>query len=163
VDRWIRAKVIDLRRRLYPERDGYHMIGASVTDQGWLDEVPADRPALIIAEGLLPYLEDTEVHRLLAQLMGRFKPGELIFDGIAAWLVRMLKAFRWGIRDPGQIERQNPRLRCLEQVPFTTHYAWIPVRRYRILYRVMNGIPRLRSMFHEFRFTLGPDSPIGGE
>lgn len=29
------------------------MLGASVNDPGWLRQLPADRPVLIIAEGLL--------------------------------------------------------------------------------------------------------------
>lgn len=44
-------EVIEVRRRLYPERVGYHMIGSSLTDPGFLDEVPTDRPAMIVARG----------------------------------------------------------------------------------------------------------------
>jgi hypothetical protein len=65
----------------------------------------------------------------------------------------MLKVFRWGIRDGREIERWNPRLRCVAQVPFTTLYAKIPVRRYRVLYRLGNGVPVWRNIFREFRFT----------
>jgi len=37
-------EVIELRRRLCPQRDGYCMIGSSVTDLHWLGEIPIDRP-----------------------------------------------------------------------------------------------------------------------
>ncbi|WP_208719834.1 class I SAM-dependent methyltransferase [Amycolatopsis circi] len=53
--------VIALRRKLYSADDGYRTIAASVTDSGWLDEIPADRPTLILAEGLLRYLREAEV------------------------------------------------------------------------------------------------------
>jgi O-methyltransferase involved in polyketide biosynthesis len=43
-------EVIRLRRLLYTERPGYTIIGSSVTEPGWLDEIPANRPALIVAE-----------------------------------------------------------------------------------------------------------------
>jgi O-methyltransferase involved in polyketide biosynthesis len=45
--------VIDLRRQLLPARHGhdYHLIGAPLEDLRWLDEVPRDRPGLLIAEG----------------------------------------------------------------------------------------------------------------
>jgi O-methyltransferase involved in polyketide biosynthesis len=43
--------VIDLRRQLFPERNGYHQIGAPLDDLRWMDEVPRDRPGLLIAEG----------------------------------------------------------------------------------------------------------------
>jgi len=48
--------VIELRRRLYPERHAYEMIGASVSNVQWLDGIVADRPVLVVAEGLASYL-----------------------------------------------------------------------------------------------------------
>jgi O-methyltransferase involved in polyketide biosynthesis len=146
-------KVIKLRRRLYPERDHYQLIGASVTDTGWLREVPADRPVLIIAEGLLMYLAESDVRRLLQRLTDHFSSGELIFDGLAPWLTRVVKPFRWGIRDGRELEQWNPRLTCVAQVPLTTHFAKIPVRRYRILYRLGHAVPAWRTMLQEWRFT----------
>jgi O-methyltransferase involved in polyketide biosynthesis len=146
-------QIIDRRRRLYPERDRYQMIGASVNDPGWLSQLPADRPVLIIAEGLLMYLAENDVRRLLQRLTDHFNSGELAFDGVAPWLTRLSKAAHWGIRDGREIERWNPRLRCVEQPSFTTHFEKIPVRRYRALYRLGNSIPACRNMFREFRFT----------
>src|ERR1041384_3492398 len=43
--------VIDLRRQIYPERADTTMLGASVTDLSWLEDVPADRPTMVVAEG----------------------------------------------------------------------------------------------------------------
>ncbi|GAA2852707.1 class I SAM-dependent methyltransferase [Streptosporangium fragile] len=146
-------KVIDLRRRLYPERDRYRMIGASVTDPDWLRQVPADRPTLIIAEGLLPYLPGGDVRRLLQRLTDHFPSGELLFDGMAPWVTRMIKVFHWGVRDGREIERWNPRLRCVAQVSFGAGYERIPVRRYRLVYRLGNGIPTWRRMSQLFRFA----------
>jgi O-methyltransferase involved in polyketide biosynthesis len=160
------SKVIDVRRQLYPEHNQYQMIGASVTDPGWLPQVPADRPVLIIAEGLLPYLAESDVRRLLQRLTDHFSSGELIFDGVAPWMTRLVKAARWGLRDGREIKRLNPRLRCVEQLPFTTHFAKIPVRRYRVLYQLGNGIPVWRNMFQEFRFTFQSDRGgvgVGGD
>jgi hypothetical protein len=118
------------------------MIGASVTDPGRLEQVPADRPAVIVAERLLPYLEESDVWRLLLRLTDRFGLGELLFDGLAPRLTRLPGPFRWGIRDPRQIERWNPRLHLAARVPFATHFAWIPVRDYRVLYRGDERHPR---------------------
>ncbi|MEV1170366.1 class I SAM-dependent methyltransferase [Nonomuraea sp. NPDC049784] len=146
-------QVIDLRRQLYPEHGTYRMIGASVTDDGWLEKIPADRPALIIAEGLLPYLTPSEVRRLLQRLTDHFTSGELIFDGLAPWVVRMAKLFHWSPRDGRDVERWNPRLTCADQVPLTAHYRRIPVRLYRVIYRLMNAVPGLRNMSVEYRFT----------
>jgi len=45
--------VIALRRKLCDDRAGYRMIGSSVTDEARLDEIPTDRPMLMVAEGLV--------------------------------------------------------------------------------------------------------------
>jgi O-methyltransferase involved in polyketide biosynthesis len=145
--------VIDLRRRIYPERGRYQMIGASVTEDGWLEEIPADRPVLIVAEGLLPYLTSADVRRLLQRLTDHFASGELIFDGLAPWIVRTSKIFQWSPRDGRDVERWNPRLTCAEQVPITAHRRRIPVRRYRILYRLLHAVPALRNSSVDYRFT----------
>ena len=146
-------QVIDLRRRIYPERGRYQMIGASVTEDGWLEDIPADRPVLIVAEGLLPYLTQADVRRLLQRLTDHFASGELIFDGLAPWIIRMIKIFQWSPRDGRNVERWNSRLTCAEQVPFTMYHRRIPVRRYRILYRLMHAVPTLRNMSMDYRFT----------
>jgi O-methyltransferase involved in polyketide biosynthesis len=152
-------RVIELRRRLYPERDGYQMIGASVTDPDWLEQVPADRPVLIIAEGLLPYLTVDETRRLLRRLTDHFDSGELIFDALAPGVARMSKPFKSGIRDGRQVERWNPRLTCVEQPLFGAQFALIPVRRHRALYRLGNSTPGWRSLFKNFRFTIESPTP----
>ena len=54
--------MIALRRKLYDDRDGYRMIGSSVTDETWLDEILTDRPMLMVAEGLVMYLTEPEAH-----------------------------------------------------------------------------------------------------
>lgn len=147
-------KVIDLRRRLFTEPAGYHQIGASVTEPGWLDGVPADRPVLVVAEGLFPYLTADELRVLLRRLTDHFPAGELIFDVVAPWVTRVARPFRWGTRDAREIERWNPRLRRLAAAPFASDYARIPVPRYRRLFQIMNAVPGLRTTYTEFRFGL---------
>ncbi len=54
--------VVGLRPEFLPERS--RLLGADLTTSGWLDAVPGDRPALIVAEGLLPFVPgDTRVLR----------------------------------------------------------------------------------------------------
>src|SRR5258708_13790515 len=80
--------VIDLRRQLFPERDAYHLIGAPLSDLRWLDEVPRDRPGLLIAEGVLHYLNETEVKALLNAVVAYFPGGQMIFDICNPWIVK---------------------------------------------------------------------------
>ena len=134
--------VIAVRRRLYPERQRYQMIAASATDpKWWWEEVPTDRPVLVIAEGLLMYLPPDEVRQLLGRIASRSPSGQLLFDGVAPWLTHLSRAVHWGIRDGSEIEAWNPRLRCLEQVSLGAHYKRIPNRAVRTIYRMGDPFP----------------------
>lgn len=156
--------VMDLRRKLYDEADGYRMIAASVTDEAWLAEIPADKPVLIVAEGLLMYLHETEVRHLLQRLTGHFRTGELIFDGMTPWAAKttqLLKKYlsRWyhypaywtATRDGSDIERWNLRLRYLDHVAVRMQYQQIPDPNLRRLYWVGTRFDWFKNYFRVFR------------
>jgi len=158
--------VMDLRRKLYDEADGYRMIAASVTDEAWLAEIPADKPALIVAEGLLMYLRETELRDLLERLTSHFRTGQLIFDGVAPWMARttqLLKKYlsRWyrypaywtGTRDGSDIELLNPRLHYVDHVAVATQYQRIPDPNLRRFYRIGSRFDWLKNSLRVFRAT----------
>ncbi|MGP4020664.1 class I SAM-dependent methyltransferase [Saccharopolyspora sp. 5N708] len=144
--------VIELRRELYPEPEGYRTIGMSATDPAWLAEIPTEQPVLIIAEGLLMYLPTHEVELLLRRLTDRFSTGELIFDGVAPsaarmtqWLARRLPKSTYGypawltaIREGRDVERWNPKFRFLAEVAIFSQYAKIPNPTVRAMYRLVS-------------------------
>lgn len=150
-------KVIELRREIYPERGRYRMIPASVTDEGWLDAVPADKPVLVIAEGLLPYLTNDQVRRLLERIAGHFGTGELIFDGLSRWAIAGHPLFHWSPGDGRAIERENPRLTLAETVSFAEDYRLISAPVVRGVYRFLRALPGPlgRDMYRLFRYTIG--------
>jgi len=120
--------VIDLRRRVYPARDGYTMIGSSVTDLRWLEQVPAADPVLVVGEGLVPYLQPADGIALLRRITERFPSGELMFDIYSRLVVRLIQLMpaaratgvhmAWPIDDARDIVRAVPRLELVEEVPF---------------------------------------------
>lgn len=140
------AGVIALRRRLYSDTEQYRMIGSSVTDAQWLDGVPAGRPTLVVAEGLLMYLAEHEVRQLLDRLIDRFEHGELLFDTLSPLGPLLSKAFtkgivKWGIRDVRDIQAWNPALRFLEQTSALAGYHKIESRPMRWIYRLLSVLP----------------------
>jgi len=157
-------KVIELRQRLFPARDGCHLIGCSVTDPGWIEDLPTDSPVMVIAEGLLCYLAAADVHRLLARLTSHFHSGEMVFDAFSRLGIRLTRnhpslqmtgaTLRWGLNNPRKLERRVPHL------TFAT--AWYPVAspdlatiansRYRMACRVMNVVPTLRNLTRLLRY-----------
>jgi O-methyltransferase involved in polyketide biosynthesis len=64
--------VVGLRRRLYDDTERYRMIGSSVTDPQWLDHIPNGCPTLVVAGGLLMYLQESEVRQLFERMIDRF-------------------------------------------------------------------------------------------
>jgi methyltransferase (TIGR00027 family) len=150
--------VIALRRKLYDDRAGYRMIGSSVTDEAWLDEIPTDRPMLMVAEGLLMYLTEPEVRTLLQRLTDRFGSGELVFDTVSPMGPRLSKVLtkgitKWGIRDAREIEQWNPRLRLLDQSSVGALYKRIPSAPVRLLWRLIYATPlRNYDVLNRFAF-----------
>lgn len=151
-------QVIALRRQLYSESQTYRMVGSSVTDPGWVDELPAGGPVLIVAEGLLMYLTPADVTELLHRLVDRFDTGELLADLLSKGAVRLAKVFRpgivkWGTRDGGEITRWDARLRLIEDSPVMAGFAKIPHTAPRLLYRMQHVIPATRNYDRLFRYA----------
>ena len=148
--------VIDLRRQLFPERGAaYHLIGAQLDDLHWLDEVPRDRPGLLIAEGVLHYLSETEVKALLNAVAAHFPGGQMIFDICNSFIVKRAGSnvggtgatYKWGLDDPQDMKQLEPKLELIkefrpsEMVAFSRFPLW-----WRVLYRVQEVNPTLRRM-----------------
>ncbi len=158
-------EVVALRGRLFPglpARPGYRMVGASVTDPRWSQDLPRDRPALVIAEGLLMYLSEPNVRRLLLSLTELFPTGALIFDGLRPWVVKVSHTFprvygdftmNWAIRTPADVTRLNPRLHPVTDTAVISQYPLIPSRPYRTLYRLLTRIPPMRDMMRLYHFS----------
>ncbi len=153
--------VIELRRRLYDDTDSYRMISSSVTDPQWLDHIPTGRPTLVVAEGLLMYLQESEVRQLLERLTDRFDSGELLFDTLSALAPRLSKVLTrgiitWGIRDARDIETWNPRLRFLEQTSMLAGYRKIESTPVRLVYWLSYvTLARGYDMLNRFEFSGG--------
>ncbi|MFZ1179621.1 MAG: class I SAM-dependent methyltransferase [Mycobacterium sp.] len=134
--------VIELRRRLYDDTEHYRMIGSSVTDSEWLDQIPTGHPTLVVAEGLLMYVCEGDVRQLLQRLTDRFGSGEMLFDTLSPLAPVLSKVMtkgiiRWGIRDAREIQTWNPRLRLLEQTSALAGYQKIDTTWVRLIYKLM--------------------------
>ena len=145
--------VIDLRRQLFPTRDNYHMIGAPLDDLRWLAEVPRERPGLMIAEGVLHYLSETDVKALLNGVVSHFPNGQLIFDICNTMIVKQAgknvggtgATYRWGLDDPEDIRQLEPKLELIKEfkpselVAFSRFPLWL-----RAMFRVIEKNMTLR-------------------
>ena len=123
-------EVITARRQLLAQRAHAHGIGADLTDPDWLDAIPGDRPAVIVADGLMAFLTQDDMVALLERLVDHFPSGEVAFNGytrFAIWAARHYHGTQSvagllrspGFDDPHQPERWEPRLRLVKEILLT--------------------------------------------
>jgi len=122
--------VIELRGRLLPTHERNHVLASSVTDLAWIDRLDAGgRPVLVVAEGLLMYLDEADVRRLVVQL-GEAFPGCMlaadVFSRLTARSARSHPSLKrtgarlgWGIDDPHAMETWAQGIRLLEEWYFS--------------------------------------------
>ena len=100
-------EVINLKKELLKEQPGYELIGASVLDSAWIDQVTTNGNTdfLLLAEGLFDWLLQKDAIRLLKEIGARFCRSQLVLDklpekytqGIWKTLMRWHSRIDWGL------------------------------------------------------------------
>ena len=159
--------VTGLRERLIPAQPGRHVIGADVRDPGWLDAVPGDRPAVIVADGLMGFLSEEEMVSLWMRLIGHFPSGEFVFNAytrFAVWVARHARGTKSvgdlikfpGMDDPRTPETWNPKLHLVREIVLSLEpeVAEFPAR-WRMFHRLIahsTTLSRMASFVLHYRF-----------
>ena len=155
-------EVIGLRRRLIPEPANDRYLAASLLETGWMDELRAAHPDghfIFVAEGVLMYFYEKQVHAFVRNLARRFGGGELWFDVCGTLMVKCgvkpdsLRGhgaqIRSGISDGHEVERWEPRLRLLEQANYMKFFR----PRWGFFYGQVLG--RMTKLCYRFSSLLG--------
>jgi O-methyltransferase involved in polyketide biosynthesis len=124
-------RVIALRDDLLPARNHTHSVAASVAKPGWSDEIPANRPTFLVADGLLAFLSEPVIIGLFRSITEHFEAGEVAFNDYGrigpvsrlAMKVAPQKMFstlslQWGyagFTDPRHPETWNPLMELVEE------------------------------------------------
>jgi O-methyltransferase involved in polyketide biosynthesis len=158
-------EVIEERKKFFSDREGYQMLEASLTDPAWLEGVPRDRPAMVVADGVLEYLAEEEVGALFNRLTAHLSRGEMAFDVMNSAAIKSgrseLKAktgaeHKWAVDDIRVIERLDPKLRVVSVLsPFESKE--LPLG-YRIGFRAASALPSLRNAIRLLRCEFGATS-----
>jgi O-methyltransferase involved in polyketide biosynthesis len=156
--------VIELRQQFLPPREHCTLIPSSVTDLTWLERIPRGRPVLVIAEGLVPYLAETDDRRLLTRVVDAFPTGQIQLDtvSVSAWrfsswdpLGRRYNAqFHCGFDDPATLADWHPRLEYVDEAPMYDSpvlMAKAPAN-VRRMYRLLNLLPGMKRSTAIVRF-----------
>ena len=160
--------VIALRQRVYPARPRYHLTPTAATDPSWLDQIPADRPVLFLAEGISMYLTSDEGIALLRRVIDRFGSGEIQID-FFNWLAiksqktqtlvrRSGSTLHWAVNSPDDVVGRLPGLRLRESATFfdASTFSKVPAR-YRAVKRAARLAPAFRktAQYHVYEFGPG--------
>ena len=157
-------EVIAVRRRLLPPVAGEHLLAASLTDPAWIDAARrlGARPRLVVAEGVLMFVERASVATTLGSVAERL-PGTLVVaDAIGGLMVRFprlhdtLRAsggarFAWGLRGLDEPASWHPGIHVRAVHPLIRDGG----RRWRWM-RVLRAVPAMRRQFVLLELECGP-------
>jgi O-methyltransferase involved in polyketide biosynthesis len=158
--------VIALRERFYPKRESYHLVASSATDSSWLEAIPSDRPALLIAEGVSMYLTENDGVALLRRVLERFPSGELQLDFWSRFGSKVMRKnntvvrwsgseLGWAVDEPDDILTAVPGTRLIRAVSlFEAETVQRLPKGYRRFVKVASRTPVLRKIvqFHRYAF-----------
>ena len=120
-----------LRDEVLPAAAQSHSVPVSLTDEHWPDTIPADRPTMLVADGLFAFLTEPVIVAIFRRITDHFRSGELAFNdyGRIGWASRVAiklypqKMFKDvgsqfgypGFKDAHHPETWNPNMRLAEE------------------------------------------------
>ena len=160
-------QVIALREAVFPSRPRYHLIATSATDASWLDQIPANRPVLLMAEGISMYLTEDDGVALLRRVVDRFPSGELQIDFYNRLAIRSQKThtlvrrtgstLHWAVDSPQDILRRVPGVRLLIAVTLFEASTFRQTSAgFKLLRRLVRAVPPARTALQYHRYAFGP-------
>ncbi|MEM9774489.1 MAG: class I SAM-dependent methyltransferase [Chloroflexota bacterium] len=148
---------IEVRERFIQPDENHRHVPLSATDTAWFDEVPADRPLFVTAQGLFMYFTGSAVRDLLQQMSERFPSAYVMFDVIPVWFSnRTMSGFSltshytapkmpWGVnRSDIEVTLRSfvPSLAEVKDISFGNYPRGAP----RILLGIANRLPFIRNV-----------------
>jgi O-methyltransferase involved in polyketide biosynthesis len=112
-------EVIQLKKELLKDHLAYTLLGISVTDRAWIDQVTlhGNTDFLLIAEGLFMWFSPGEAARVLREIAARFLRSQIILDmvperftrGFGKALIRLHSRLEWGLDVAWEFGIKHPR------------------------------------------------------
>jgi len=135
---------------------------SSITAQNWLETIPNDRPALIIAEGVFEYLSKEEVKTFLHWLTNYFSHGQIAFDVMNPSSVDLKQeqlkkttgaTIRWTVDSISEVDKLNSKLKRIEIVPLfkSIFIKQLPFR-LRFIFGLLTLFPKYKNGMRLLRY-----------
>ena len=114
-------EVIDIRRRFLTEHGRISMIAKSAMDESWAAEIEDPTgEVLVVIEGLVMYLTEADVKKILSIICSRFEHAEIIMEIMRYMKEKSIEAskarFTWGLKSGKELESIVSGLTWIEDV-----------------------------------------------
>lgn len=107
-------EVIAQRKRYFAATETYRMIGSDIREKEWLSEIPSERTAVIVMEGVSMYLQPEELKALLKRWKDYFREIRILMDSYTVFAAKATKYKNpindvgvtqvYGLDDPRELE-----------------------------------------------------------
>ncbi|MCM1268891.1 MAG: class I SAM-dependent methyltransferase [Bacteroidales bacterium] len=144
-------ETIEVRRRFLEENGHISMIAKSAMDESWADEIEQQKGrVLVIIEGLVMYLSEADVKKILSIISNRFESADVMMEVMNPWIVKHVKEksieqskakFTWGVKSGKELQRIAPEYTWVRDVSLVEGMKLImPV------YRLFGWIPAVKNI-----------------
>lgn len=113
--------VIELRRQLVSEKNGYKMIAGDITSKSVIPEQIKGENFIVVCEGLLMYFTHNQVMSFLNKITNELKVTDLIFESLGSYAkikvnpvikgIGEKSKYKWGMNNISKLEEEIPDLR----------------------------------------------------
>jgi O-methyltransferase involved in polyketide biosynthesis len=154
-----------------PAKEHSHSVPVTLNDVHWADAIPADRPTMLIADGLFAFLSEPQIAAIFRRITDHFVSGELAFNdyGHIGWVSQLAvrlapqKMFKdvgtqWGypgFKDAHYPLTWNPRMQLVEEASLAHEPevdlfpAWLRIAT-RLMGRTKSGARKARILRYAF-------------
>jgi len=121
--------VIEERKKYYAENEYYHMLASDAREQAWITNLPKDKDAIIVMEGVSMYFELDALRELLENLSRHFTTIHLLMDCYTEFAAKASK-YKNPINDVGVTQVYGldvpEKLNVAEGVIFVKEHSMTP-------------------------------------
>ena len=142
---------IELRKRFLPETDRVSVIACSAMDEAWVKSIKkTECPVLVIIEGLLMYLTENDVKKIMQIIGKNFSNVTLFMETMSPFAVKHVKEksisasqakFTWGIKSGKILESFVPGYKFVSDESLT-----IGMKELFPIYKVISKIGFIRNI-----------------
>ncbi len=155
-------EVMKERRKFFSVGGGYHMIESSMTEPGWMEKIPKNRPAIVVADGVLEYITKDEVCILFNRITDYFHSGQIVFDVMSSAAVErgrkrlkdtMGAEHKWAVDNIQNVDALDPKLKRIDAFSLfgSKYVARLPMK-VRLSFWIVNLVPNFKNTIRLLRY-----------